>query len=91
MPIKIPKNLPAFDILQTEGLGNSSQLAETQDPSSSDNTTNLMPEKLKRSQLHGSSDPPFKSLHFSFITFQKTPKSTLRIFIRHLMCARSKI
>ena len=32
MPIKIPKNLPAFDILQNEGvMVMSSQLAEKQD------------------------------------------------------------
>ena len=49
MPIKIPKNLPAFDILQNEGvMVMSSQLAEKQDIRPLKIILlNLMPEKIK--------------------------------------------
>ena len=49
MPIKIPKNLPAFDILQNEGvMVMSSQLAEKQDIRPLQIILlNLMPEKIK--------------------------------------------
>ena len=49
MPIKIPKNLPAFDILQDEGvMVMSSQLAEKQDIRPLQIILlNLMPEKIK--------------------------------------------
>ncbi len=49
MPIKIPKNLPAFDILQNEGvMVMSSQLAEKQDIRPLQIALlNLMPEKIK--------------------------------------------
>ncbi len=49
MPIKIPKNLPAFDILQDEGvMVMSSQLAEKQDIRPLQiMLLNLMPEKIK--------------------------------------------
>ena len=49
MPIKIPKNLPAFDILQNEGvMVMSSQLAEKQDIRPLQIVVlNLMPEKIK--------------------------------------------
>ena len=49
MPIKIPKSLPAFDILQNEGvMVMSSQLAEKQDIRPLQIILlNLMPEKIK--------------------------------------------
>ena len=49
MPIKIPKNLPAFDILRNEGvMVMSSQLAEKQDIRPLQIILlNLMPEKIK--------------------------------------------
>ena len=52
MPIKIPKNLPAFNILQDEGvMVMSSQLAEKQDIRPLQIILlNLMPEKIKTSK-----------------------------------------
>ena len=49
MPIKIPRNLPAFEILQDEGvMVMSSQLAEKQDIRPLQIALlNLMPEKIK--------------------------------------------
>ena len=49
MPIKIPRNLPAFDILRNEGvMVMSSQLAERQDIRPLKIVLlNLMPEKIK--------------------------------------------
>ena len=61
MPIKIPRNLPAFDILQNEGvMVMSSQLAEKQDIRPLQIILlNLMPEKIKTEtpgRLSGVSD-----------------------------------
>ena len=58
MPIKIPKNLPAFDILQNEGvMVMSSQLAEKQDIRPLQIILlNLMPEKIKTGNGPNQSD-----------------------------------
>jgi len=90
MPIKIPKNLPAFDILQNEGvMVMSSQLAEKQDIRPLQIILlNLMPEKIKTetqfARLIGSTplQIEFTLLRVSSHTSKNTSKEHLENFYK---------